>query len=150
MTENPYQSPRASLDTDAVAPRRPGVIYAAMWLMAVSFAFGLVSILLEDGLPDSLGSVVGLLFFVALTTPLVLLLLLRRNWVRWLTIAIIALGFLFTPWSRLVLSTDFDSVIYILQASLQGLAVILLLLPSSGRWYRPNNSFKPNSHQGGA
>lgn len=96
------------------------------------------------GCPIHPDSVVGLLFFLVLTTPLVLMLLIRRNWIRWLIVTIIVLGLFFTPWSGVVLSNDFDSLIYIFQDFLQGLVVVLLLLPSSGRWCRPNNSFKPD------
>lgn len=53
MTKNPYQSPRAQLEREVIVSARPGVVSAAIWLMAASFAIRFVSILLEDGLPNS-------------------------------------------------------------------------------------------------
>jgi hypothetical protein len=73
-----------------------------------------------------------------------------RNWVRWLSVAFTVAGILYLP-STLHAETAFWAKgIYVVQALLTGTATILVLLPASGRWYRPNNSSKPNPLRGSA
>lgn len=144
MAEDPYQPPAASLTASALPARRPIIIWTAIILIGASFALGLTVIFLEDGFPNSIGSVIGMLAFVIFTMPLALGLLVRRNWIRWLVIGILVLGYVLPPWPNVVPRNDLDSAIYILQIVFQALAVVLLVLPASDRWYRPSKSFNPN------
>lgn len=73
----------------------------------------------------------------------------RRNWIRWLVIGILILGYVLPPWPNIEPPNDLYGAVYMLQIVFQAVAVVLLLLPASDRWYRPNNSFKPSARQGG-
>ena len=151
MPINPYQSPDANLTaTESRERTRPLSVKVAVWLTALSFIVGLVYIFIEDGMPHSLSSAFWLLAFIAFTSSTVLGLFLRRNWVRWVYVALVSAGLLLLPWQVARRTHDIEFLVYLVQSAMQGVAVVLLVLPTSGRWYRPNNSFKPNPLRGSA
>ena len=146
---NPYAPPKAE---PVLSPPigRPRSVQAASVTLAASFAIGIVNSLLQEGLPESVVATVALIFVLALVVLVPLSLLWRRNWIRWINTLFLAFGLVLTPWSVARMSVTSDIAVYLTQAVMQAAVLILLFLPSSSRWYRPNNSFKPKPLRGSA
>ena len=75
---------------------------------------------------------------------LILLLLLRalyrgRRWAFWCVVPITALGLYYAPDSVAKMASKTDQVMFIVQAVLQAVAVICLILPSSRQWFFPKS-----------
>jgi len=117
----------------------------AVLLLGVSFAAGFARIVID-------GSMLRLdtaLIWIAGCAVLISLLLhglwTGKNWLRWLSAILIALGMAFLPWTLAEITPAWQKGIYATQGILQAIAAILLFLPSSKGWFRPDNSFKPTA-----
>ncbi|WP_157475478.1 hypothetical protein [Lysobacter sp. Root494] len=144
MTDkNPYAAPTAAAPLTTAPPR---VVMASVAIHAASFALGFGHTFVTKGLPDSAGRIFAWLVVFSIIYFYLRAIYLGSNWIRWLSIFLTALGIIALPWS---LPTT-GKAIYITQEIMVIVSCILLLLPSSARWYRPNNSFKPKPLRGSA
>lgn len=149
MTDNPYSPPTASTPAP-MQPGRPISVVIAVWLLGSTYVCGVLNALIKVGLPQSALSYVGLLIVFPLVGGLLLAVYFRRNWARWITVIWMAVVIILLPGNISRMADAFDRVFYSAQGVLQVAAVILLLLPAAGRWYRPNNSFKRKPLRGSA
>ena len=150
MTQNPYSSPKAVAPEDVPSARRPAVVNAAATTLLVAFALGLAKLMLFTPSPWTPGLIIGYFLVGGIAWLHVLAVRSRRNWARWVVICLFALGIAVAPWAFKDLTSDVDRGVYLVQALLQAITVVLMLLPSAGRWYRPNNSSKPTPLRGAA
>ena len=148
MTDNPYSPPTASTPAPA-RPGRPLSVVVVVWLLGGSYAGGVLNALLKVGLPHFALSYVGMLIVFLLVGGLLSAVYFRKNWARWITVVLMALAIILLPGNISRMAEASDRVVYSVQGVLQLVAVLLLLLPAAGRWYRPDNSFKPSPPQGG-
>ncbi len=74
----------------------------------------------------------------------------RINWARWVVAVLLATNLALLSFAIWRISLSALKIALIAQAFFQLAALVLMFLPQSARWYRPNNSFKPSPHQGGA
>ena len=146
MSYNPHPPPTPAL---AIQPTRPATVAIAGWLFGVSYAVGLTIALMKVGIPRTPPIVMGLLFGLIVSAGMLLAICSRRNWARWIVVILIALNILVIP-DLISRGSDSIKVLYAVQGALQLASAILIFMPASSRWYRPNNSFKPSPHQGGA
>lgn len=149
MTDNPYSPPTASTPAPAQTGR-PISVVVSVWLLGGSYVGGVLNALIKVGLPHSALSYVGMLIIVILFASLLLAVYRRKNWARWITVIWMAFVIILLPDSISRIAEPFDRVFYSAQGVLMLTAVILLLLPATGRWYRPNNPSKPKPLRGSA
>jgi hypothetical protein len=131
-------------------PERPIAVAFAAWLYV---AYGLLvplRIWLRTGPPDSYIAAILWVAVVAYFLFLARSIYKGRRWARWWILAVAALALLSVAFVDLKVPSGAELAVFVCQCAL-GLAVpILLLLPASGRWFRPNSSFKPNPLRGSA
>ena len=152
MSENPYSAPTAPIETESFSTTRPRTILIAVCLLVLSVSAGFVHGVIQDGSPaDTDGWIMLAIVLVISSVSIAIpsLLLWRLNWARWLNILIVGLSLAITPWALQDSTTD-EMILYSMQLIMDLSAMILLLLPVSARWYRPNNSFKPRPLRGSA
>src|SRR5688572_14285414 len=123
---------------------RPATVVIAAWLFGVSYAFGLANVMTSVGIPRTLPTLVGPLVGLVVSAGMLLAICSRRNWARWIVLCLIALNVLVLP-ELISRSSDAIRLLYAAQGAFQLASAILILVPASSRWYRPNNSFKPTS-----
>ena len=128
-------------DIDALI-NPPKTIIVAVWLLVLSYILGYTRFLITKGWFTSVVSVLATLLFFALVYVITRALYKGRNWVRWLFVAFITAGILYLPWSLAGIAVPWERGVYLAQGVMQFIAAILLVLPGSNRWYRPNPSFK--------
>jgi len=128
---------------------RPTTVAIAAWLFGVSYVVGLTIALTNVGIPRTPPIILGLLLGLFVSAGILLSICSRRNWARWLAVILIALNVLVIP-DLISRSADAIKILYAAQGLLQLASAILILVPASNRWYRPNNSFKPNPLRGAA
>ena len=131
-------------------PTPPLATKLAVLLLALSFLAGLVRIIIDGNLLKPSTAWLWLAAIAALMTLILYSLWKGLNWLRWLSVVSIALGMAALPWSLAEIGQNWQKSIYVAQGILQTAAVVLLFLPSSRRWFRPNNSFKPTPLRGAA
>ena len=151
MTANPYVAPTAKIEADALIAKRPRAVLIAACLVLLSVSVGFVDGVIQE---DTLSGIDGWIMLainvvvLGLSIAIPSLLFWRLNWARWLNIVVIGLSVAVTPWAIDESATNVEMILDATLAVTDLTAVILLLLPSSARWYRPNNSFKPSPLRG--
>ena len=148
MSHNPYSPSTAPLP---ILPHstRPATVAIAAWLFGISYAVGLIIAITKVGIPRTSPIIMGLLLGLFVSAGMLLAICSRRNWGRWLVVILIALNVLVLP-DLISRNADAQKVLYAAQGVLQLASAILLLMPASNRWYRPNNSSKPKPLRGSA
>jgi hypothetical protein len=143
-----YAPPRADVADltapDALLASRPRSVAWACWLMLASMAVGLVSLLplVDPPMPDEPVAMTALIWGIALVVLAVELWLLRcvwqrRNWARWVMVALTVLGVAlgvpttFEDWVRAPLVAWLG----IASTAFSVAAVVLLLMRTSARWF---------------
>lgn len=64
------------------------------------------------------------------------------NWVRWLSVALVALSLAILWWTLLILHSHADRVVYLAQQVVDITAAVLLFVPGTAEWYGSNYSVK--------
>jgi hypothetical protein len=128
---------------------RPATVAIAGWLFGVSYAIGLTIAITNVGIPRTPPIIMGLLLGLFVSAGMLLAICSRRNWARWLVVILIALNILVLP-DLISRGADAIKILYAAQGVLQLASAILVFMPASNRWYRPNKSFKPNPLRGSA
>jgi hypothetical protein len=131
---------------EAVAEGRPLQVTVAVYLVWIALGLGMLFVIVKSFTAPTLGlKGLVLLFAILCFAPFVWLnlkLATRRNWAR---IAFVAVGILGTvpilihP-ENVTRLRPFDKAHFTLQTCLQLTAVMLLLLPSARRWFKPPSS----------
>jgi hypothetical protein len=125
------------MDDATQSTQRPLIVTIATICLAVQYAGGLVTWIFTAHWSNPLIPVVYA--FVCLLVFFVLhSIYIGRNWVRWLVIIFGVIGLLSLPsyWAHFTLTIE--RVRFIIQTVLQVVAIVLLLLPSSARWFSRN------------
>jgi hypothetical protein len=151
MTEEPhrYAPPRADVANlgaaDALLAVRPRSVVWACALMLASMAAGLVSLLpvVDPPMPGEPAAMTALIWGITLVFTALELWLLRciwqrRNWARWVWVALTAIG---TTLSVQVIQEDLARApvvawLGIATLVLGAIAVGLLLAPPAARWFK--------------
>jgi hypothetical protein len=125
-------------------PKLPKTVAFAAWLYVVYGLLVPLCILLGTGPSDSFVEAILWLIVVAYFLFLARSIYKACRWARWWILAITALALLSVPFVGLKVPSGAELAVFVCQCAL-GLGVpILLLLPASGRWFRPNNSLSRN------
>jgi hypothetical protein len=148
MSHNPHSPPTSPLPIQPHSTR-PATVAIAGWLFGVSYAIGLSIAITKVGIPRTPPIMMGLLFGLFVSAGMLLGICSRRNWGRWLVVILIALNVLVLP-DLISRNADAIKLLYAAQGALQLATAVLILMPASNRWYRPNNSFKPKPLRGSA
>jgi len=148
MSHNPYSPSTAPLPVPPHSTRPAPVVIAA-WLYGISYAIGLIIAITKVGIPRTPLIIIGLILGLLVSAGMLLAICSRRNWGRWLVVILMTVNVLLLHGS-VSRTADALKVLYAAQGLLQLAAVVLLLMPASNRWYRPNNSFKPKPLRGSA
>jgi hypothetical protein len=148
MSHNPYSPSTAPLPIPPHS-KRPAPVAIAAWLFGISYAIGLIIAITKVGIPKTPPIIMGLLLGLVVSAGMLLAICSRRNWGRWLAVILIALNVLVLP-DVISRNADALKVLYAAQGVLQLASAVLLFMPASNRWYRPNNSFKPKPLRGSA
>jgi type IV secretory pathway VirB2 component (pilin) len=124
----------------------PKAVLYALASMALGLSLAVVrSVLMRDWSHPS-SAIVPVVVLTALCLAWLYGLWRRRNWLRWTTIVLGALGCLGARWSLAILHDPVQVDLYWVQFATTLLTVVLLLLPSSRNWYVarvfPNNRFE--------
>jgi hypothetical protein len=128
----------------------PSAVQVAVALVLLSWLLGCARVLVKNGWPVTIPQGIFSLVFFAIAYLICRSLHRGTNWVRWLTIVFTAIGMFALPWTLQTIPVQWERGIYVAQGVLQSVSIVLLLLPASNRWYRPNNSFKPKPLRGSA
>ena len=121
----------------ALQAKPPAPVLTVVLLIAISCALALVRFLALFGGYKSGAAVAGqfMIFFVAYLVGRALYK--GRNWVRIFVISVIVVGLLLIPFLPVPpLPTTWERMLYGIQGLIQICMVVLLLLPSSRRWYK--------------
>ncbi len=117
-----------------------------MRLLWIACALGAVFILfkplaLRPGAPALWVRLIALLFFVPFAW-LTFKIAARRNWARITFVVLVIIGttFYLSQPERMVRLSWLDKVNFTVQTGLQLTGVVLLLLPSARRWFKPPSS----------
>jgi hypothetical protein len=136
-----------SNQTSKVKP--PIFVAVAVWLLVASFLLGYLQVVLNKDWHFKSNPLISITLITLFVFLIARGLYRGRNWLRWLSVALISIGIVTAPWA-LEQRDYWGQITYITQCVMQGLAVFLLLLPPSGKWFRSNNSFKPKPLRGSA
>jgi hypothetical protein len=145
---NPYAPPSSAVaDIDGMtsearhrSERMPGVVIAALLLFGAGFAVGVVRVILMN-LGRGPGHVIfGIAFVTVVGSLWIYGLYSRRNWVRWLTIVWTGIGTLVTLWATPQISDPRQVPMNSIQIVATSATIVLLCLPSAGRWYGRRNA----------
>ena len=132
---------------DGIQPRRPPrAVVVSVAIHATSQASGFVYYAAIGKFPHSIGTGVVWLAAFCLLFLYLRAIYLGYNWVRWLSVILAAASLVYLPWYLPSLGAQANKVIFLIEQAMDSTAAVLLLLPSSGRWYRPNYSFKADAH----
>ena len=144
MQENPYAAPQTSGDELRDVPRRPVSVKFAAAFIVCNLLTGYSKFLFID--TPTAGVMTGVAFALVLgfTVLLVAAVLSRLNWARWVVAILLAASLSFFPFAIAHASLPAIRIILVAQATFQIGALVVMFLPQSVRWYRSNNSFKPN------
>ena len=144
MQENPYSAPQTSGDEFRDMPRRPASVKLAAAFIVCNSLAGHSKFLFID--TPTAGVMTGVAFALVFgfTVLLIAAVLSRVNWARWVVAVLLAASLSFFPLAIAHASLPALGIILFAQATFQVGALVLMFLPPSARWYRPNNSFKPN------
>jgi hypothetical protein len=143
MHENPYSSPRTSGNERRDTPRRPPSVKLAAACIVCTVLTGQAKFFFID-MPIT-GVLAGLAFTVVLGVAVLVIaaVLSRMNWARWVVAALLTANLSLFPGAIGHVSLPALGVILVVQASFQLVALVLMFLPASTRWYRPNHSSRP-------
>ena len=147
MQQNPYSAPRTRLQD---APRRPLAVKLAAAAVACSFLAGYTKFLFIKVPTTGLTTGIAFAIVFGLGALLLAAVLSRINWARWIVAVLLSANLaliLFAIW-RISLSAV--KLVLLAQAFFQLAALVLMFLPQSAKWYRPNNSSKPTPLRGAA
>jgi hypothetical protein len=114
----------------------PRAVIIACTLLGASFLLAVVRSVIAGGWDNPGERVLGVLILVALTSAVVFGLYRGVNWLRWLSIVLIALGLLLLPFSLGAIPGTTELLIHLSQGILQGGCAALLLLPSAAAWFQ--------------
>lgn len=120
----------------------PRTVKTSVAIHACSYALGFMYAFATKGLPDSIGAVVAWLFAFTVIYFYLRAIYRGRNLVRWLSIGLTIFGTVALPWSLADIPTTVAKTIYVIQDILLLTAGILLLVPASSQWFRPDRSCK--------
>jgi hypothetical protein len=138
MSHNPYSPPNPPPLPIQPHSTRPATVAIAGWIFGVSYAIGLSIAITKVGIPRTPPIIMGLLLGLFVSAGMLLAICSRRNWGRWLVVILITLNLLVLP-DLISRNSDAIKVLYAAQGFLQLASGILILMPASNRWYRPNN-----------
>jgi phosphoglycolate phosphatase-like HAD superfamily hydrolase len=130
-----------SVQDPSPQPEQPASVRGAVYLAVIAFAIALANTYrLAPQVSAQLNPVI-LWGYTAVTSVLWLLLMFLvfrgRNWARWVFCVFSFLGIPGTLFANAIGGIDMGTrVVSISQALLNGAAAVLLLIPSSARWYR--------------
>lgn len=121
----------------------PVTVFLAVCLHTASYTLGFVRMFVATGFRHPAITYVTWLLVVAIVFVYLKALYKGRNWVRWLSVVLATIGVLYMSRAFELLVTPWARYTYFVQAILVSAAAILVLLPASNKWYRPNHSPKP-------
>ena len=150
MQENPYSAPQTSGDELLDTPRRPPSVKLAAAFIIGNLLAGHSKFLFIDTPTTGILTGVAFALVFGFTALLIAAVLSRVNWARWVVAVLLGASLSFFPFAIAHASMPALRIILVAQAAFQLAALVLMFLPSSVRWYRSNNSFKPSPHRGGA
>jgi hypothetical protein len=144
-----YAAPRADVADltapDALLASRPRSVVWACWLMLASMAVGLVSLLpvVDPPIPGEPAAMTAMVWGITLVVAAVELWILRcvwrrRNWARWVMVALTVLGIALSvpviaeDWTRAPLVAWLG----IASSAASAVASGLLLVGASARWFK--------------
>ena len=144
---NPYAAPSSAVadidgTTSDARPRSetiPAVVLTALWLIGVALVVGVVRVILINLGRGPIHAIIGVVFVTLVGSLWIYGLYSQRNWVRWFTIVWTGIGILATPWATSRISDPRQIPMNWIQIVADLAAVILLCLPSAGRWYGRRN-----------
>ena len=136
MTHNPYSPPASQLPTPEPS-HRPRSVVVSVWLLGASYVIGTFNVLRKMGLPHNTPSLIGMVIGFLLVTALVLAIYFRKNWCRWVMVALVAVEVAFLARALLRTTEITHLLVPLTQLALQLVAAILLVLPPASHWYRP-------------
>lgn len=123
----------------------PRPVSTSIWLHAVSYFIGFAQVSFTKGLPDSATKLVVWLFVLIVIYAYLRGIYSGRNWVRWLSVVLTACGTVVIPWHLPGISNFSGKAVYLTQCALLIAAAILLFVPASRAWYRPNKSVQADA-----
>lgn len=147
MQNNPYSAPQTSGDELRDMPRRPTSVKLAAACIFFNVLAGNSKYLFID-IPTAGIMTVVFVIVIGFTALLIAAILSRINWARWVVAVLLAASLLFFPFAIAQASLPALRIILVAQAAFQLGTLVLIFLPSSARWYRPNKSFKPKPLRG--
>lgn len=118
---------------DTPTPPRPVLI--AISMLAAEFGLALVRDFLMRNWSRPHHAVIGVFLIAAICLLWLYGLLRRRNWVRWLTVIIGAVGCALAPFSVARIHDPVQLLLYWIQFTLTLPATVILVLPAARRWY---------------
>ncbi len=139
MANNPYAAPVSALPISGAA-RRPATVVAAVCAFAGSYAIGLLDVVIKQGVPRYPPVIGGMIIAALIAAAFLAALYFRRNLARWVIVIITAYAVVVTPGRLSVMAQLSDQLVFAAQGALQLAGAILLLLPVSGRWFRPGKT----------
>lgn len=144
MHENPCSAPQTSDNELRDTPRRPASVKLAAAFIICSLLAGHSKFLFVD--TPTTGVMTGVAFSLVfgLTALLIAAILSRINWARWIVAILLAANISLFPFAIEHALLPALRIILAAQATFQLGALVLMFLPPSARWYRPDNSSKPN------
>jgi hypothetical protein len=126
--------------------RPPRAVVTSVAIHATSQALGFICYAALGKYPHSFSAAITWLVAICVLYFYLRAIYAGYNWVRWLSVVLAAWGIAIIPWGLPYLGIQAAKVIYLAQQAVDATAAILLLLPSSARWYRSNYSFKADAH----
>jgi hypothetical protein len=150
MQENPYSAPHASIDERRDTPRRPASVKLAAASLICNFVVGQSKFLFIDIPTTGVMTVITFSFVVGLSALLVAAVLSRLNWARWVVAVLLGGSLAFFPFAIAYTSIPALRILLIAQAVFHLGTLVLMFVPPSGRWYRPNHASRPKPLRGSA
>jgi len=126
----------------------PKIVVLASWLYVIPYVLGLGRVLVTKGGPASVGALVAWLLVVAYFCFVARSLYRGRNWAR-LWVWLLTVFAVFSPLFMFP-ATFWERALFVTQILIGLTVAVLLALPASASWFRPNNSFKPKPLRGSA
>lgn len=144
MQENPYAPPQTSGNELRDASRRPASVKLAAAFIVCSLLAGHSKFFFINTPTTGIATVFAFALVVGISALLIAAVLSRINWARWVVAVLLAANVAFFPFAIGDAWLPALKIILVLQANFQLAALVLIFLPPSAKWYRPNNSKSKN------
>jgi uncharacterized membrane protein YedE/YeeE len=128
----------------------PREVSLSVYISALSCAAGVAYSIIERGATASYATWATWGFACWLVYLYLRSLWLGRRWAWWLTLSFGLYGVASLPWVLQHPPKYTSTALYLSQTVACVSVTVLLLLPRSRAWFRPNKSFKPNPLRGSA